>query len=57
MVQDLDFEGRSFVRTVRLEVGTAHRCGVHETVQVKQNRFGTQQKEYTHVAPVGGAHL
>jgi len=41
----------------RLEVGTAHRRHVAETIHVDNHRLVIDQHSFIHVAPVGGAHL
>jgi hypothetical protein len=42
---------------IRLEVGTAHRCDVGETIQLNNPSFITYETRFVHVAAVGGAHL
>jgi hypothetical protein len=42
---------------LRLEVGTAHRCDVAETIQLNNDTLITHQGRFVHGAPVGGAHL
>jgi hypothetical protein len=51
-------ECRSFVgNVVRLEVGTAHRCGVDETIGANNHSPIIYRVRFTRVAPVGDAHL
>jgi len=42
---------------LRLEVGTAHRYVVDETMQLSNQTLIMQLIRFVHAAPVGGAHL
>jgi len=44
-------------QNVRLEVGTAHRCGVDDTIHAKYRAQSFTAFVFTKDAPVGGAHL
>ena len=43
--------------TVRLEVGTAHRCDLDETNRANNERTVIDLHGVSHPLPVGGAHL
>ena len=42
---------------VRLEVGIAHRCNVDEADRVNIERTNVDLNGFSHVVPVGDAHL